>query len=127
MEIEGVRLPFVPIGGIETIKKPTQTTFSKSKSDFQKLFEAELGNLKFSSHARARLTSREIDITNEELEKLQKAISSAQMKGGRESLVVFPDKSFLVSIPNRTIITVFANNQLEEKVITNIDSVVFGY
>lgn len=127
MEVNGVRIPFVPIGGVETLKSHTHPTVSKGKSGFQELFETELNNIKFSAHAKARLSSREIDITNEEIEKLQKAIANAQLKGGRESLVVFPDKSFLVSIPNRTIITVFANDKLEDKVITNIDSVVFGF
>lgn len=127
MEINGVRLPFVPIGGVDALKKQTLPTAPKTKSGFQELFEAELSNIKFSAHAKARISSREIDITNEEIVKLQEAISNAQMKGGRESLVVFPDKSFLVSIPNRTIITVFSNDKLEDKVITNIDSVVFGY
>ncbi|MEJ5287161.1 MAG: hypothetical protein CH6_1259 [Candidatus Kapaibacterium sp.] len=126
MEIDGVRLPFVPIGGVDALKKTSIPSVSKAKTGFQELFEAELNNIKFSAHAKARLTSREIDITPDDLEKLQKAITNVQMKGGRESLVVFPDKSFLVSIPNRTVITVFSNEKLEEKVITNIDSVVFG-
>lgn len=127
MEIDGVRVPFVPIGGIETLKKTTQPVVQKTRSSFQEIFEAEVSNLKFSSHARARLTSREINLSSQDVENLQRAVEKVEMKGGREALVVFPDKSFLVSIPKRTVITVFSNNNLQEKVITNIDSVVFGY
>jgi flagellar operon protein len=127
MEVDGVRLPFVPIGGVETLKKGTLNVPSKASKKFQEVFEAEVNSLRLSSHAKARLTSREISLTSEELHKLQKAIQSVEMKGGRESLVIFPDKSFLVSIPNKTIITVFSNDKLEERIITNIDSVAFGY
>jgi len=127
MEVDGVRLPFVPIGGVETLKKGALNVPSKASKKFQEVFEAEVNSLRLSSHAKARLTSREISLTSEELHKLQKAIQSVEMKGGRESLVIFPDKSFLVSIPNKTIITVFSNDKLEERIITNIDSVAFGY
>lgn len=127
MEIEGIRLPFVPIGGVEALKKSSSQPIHKNRSGFQELFEAEISSLKFSAHAKARLASRELNLTNEELTKLEKAVSNIEMKGGRDSLVIFPDKSFLVSIPNRTIITVFANSNLEERVITNIDSVIFDF
>lgn len=127
MEIDGVRLPFVPIGGVETLRKTSQPITQKTRSGFQEIFDAEISNLKFSTHAKARLTSREIHLSSQDVENLQKAVAKVELKGGREALVVFADKSFLVSIPNRTIITVFSNNNLKEKVITNIDSVVFGY
>ncbi|MCX7909261.1 MAG: flagellar protein [Ignavibacteria bacterium] len=127
MEIDGVRLPFVPIGGVETLNRPTNQTIPSKRSGFQEIFEAEISNLKFSAHAKSRLTSREINLSFDEIEKLEKAVKSAESKGGRESLVIFPDKSFLVSVQNRTIITVFSNEKLQDKVITNIDSVVFGY
>jgi|YNPNPStandDraft_1061719.scaffolds.fasta_scaffold18395_3 flagellar operon protein len=128
MEVDGVNLPFLPIGGVDALRQtkvPAPTNPAFGKSDFQKIFEAEVNNLKFSAHAKARLTSREISLTDADIAKLHNAIQTVEAKGGRESLVVFSDKSFLVSIPNRTVITVFSNNNLEERVITNIDSVIF--
>ncbi len=126
MEIEGVKLPFVPIGGVETLRQGLiQSPVQTGKGNFQRIFEEEIKSLRFSSHAKARLNSREISLTEQEIEKLHSAIQTVESKGGRESLVVFPDKSFLVSVPNRTVITVFSNNNLEERVITNIDSVIF--
>ncbi|MFN3305788.1 MAG: TIGR02530 family flagellar biosynthesis protein [Candidatus Kapaibacteriota bacterium] len=126
MEIDGVRLPFVPINGLEKTNKVGFGQISKTRNSFLELIEEAVCNLKFSSHAKARITSREIDLTVSELEKLQKAVDSVREKGGRESLVIFPDKSFLVSVANRTVITAFANDKLQERVITNIDSVVLG-
>lgn len=126
MEIDGVRLPFVPIGGLEKPNRVGSGEISKSRNSFLELVEEAVCNLKFSSHAKARISSREINLSVDELEKLQKAVDSVYEKGGRESLVIFPDKSFLVSVANRTVITAFANDKLQDKVITNIDSVVFG-
>lgn len=88
MEIDGVQLPFVPIGGIETSNKVGIAQKTKTRSNFIELFEEAVCNLKFSSHVKARLSSREIDLSVSELEKLQKAVDSVQAKGGRESLVV---------------------------------------
>ncbi len=124
MEIDGIRVPFVPIGGIN---KVGYERISNPRNNFIELFEEAVCNLKFSSHAKARLSSREINLSVAELEKLEKAVDSVHAKGCRESLVIFPDKSFLVSVANRTVITAFANDKLQEKVITNIDSVVFGF
>ena len=128
MEIDGVNLPFLPIGGVDALRRskiPTPAQPLLGKSDFQKIFELEICSLKFSAHAKSRVASREISISDADIAKLHNAIQIVEAKGCRESLVVFPDKSFLVSIPNRTVITVFSNNNLEERVITNIDSVIF--
>lgn len=126
-EIEGVRLPFIPIGGAETLKKPAVRTLPGTKSsEFQKILESEVVSLKFSAHAKARIVSRDVGITPDELSKLEQAVENAESKGGRESLVILGEKYFLVSIPNRTVVTVFSNRNMEKNVVTNIDSVVFG-
>lgn len=126
-EIEGVRLPFIPIGGVEALKKSTaRTQPGTNSSEFQKILENEVVSLKFSAHAKACIVSRDVGITPEELSKLEQAVESVESKGGRESLVILGEKSFLVSIPNRTVVTVFSNKSMEKNVVTNIDSVVFG-
>lgn len=126
-EIEGVHLPFIPIGGTEPLRKSTVRTQAGTKgSEFQKILENEVASLKFSAHAKARIVSRDVGITPDELSKLEQAVENAKSKGGRESLVILGEKSFLVSIPNRTVVTVFSNKSMEKNVVTNIDSVVFG-
>ncbi len=126
-EIEGVRLPFIPIGGVETFKKTAVRTQSGTKSgEFWKILESEVVSLKFSAHAKARIVSRDVGITPDELSKLEQAVENAESKGGRDSLIILGEKSFLVSIPNRTVVTVFSNESMEKNVVTNIDSVVFG-
>ena len=45
-------------------------------------------------------------------------------KGGRESLIIMDNNAFLVSVPNRTVITAIDNEGLNENVFTNIDSAI---
>ncbi|TAL67289.1 MAG: flagellar protein [Bacteroidetes bacterium] len=126
-EINGVMLPFLPAGGISELKKQTlQPTQNRMNTSFEEIFRQELDKLKFSSHAQSRLTSREIDLGEEDLTRLSSAVAKADEKGSTESLVMLNEKGFIVSVPNKTVITVVDSNDLEDRVITNIDSVVFA-
>ena len=61
--------------------------------------------LKFSKHANERLTSRNIDLTDEQYRRLQIGAHKASLKGIRESLVLVDDLAFIVNIKNNTVIT----------------------
>ena len=125
--INGVTLPFMPIGGVQELKKITSLEqVGKAKSKFDEIFSLELDKLKFSAHAQSRLTSREIDLSEPEIQRLESAVSQVEQKGGNESLVLLDDKAFIVSIPNRTVITVVDKSKMENNVFTNIDSAVFA-
>ncbi|MDO5293993.1 MAG: TIGR02530 family flagellar biosynthesis protein [bacterium] len=78
--------------------------------------------LKFSKHANERLASRNIDLTKEQLEKLEEGTNKAKSKGINESLVVVDGLSFIVSCKNNTVIT--AVDDESEQVFTNIDGAV---
>jgi flagellar operon protein len=80
--------------------------------------------LKFSRHATERLASRNIDLTGEQRERLENAVSKASEKGIQESLVMVDDMAFIVNIPNNTVIT--AVNDTEDAVFTNIDGAVIS-
>jgi flagellar operon protein len=82
----------------------------------------ETAELKFSKHANERLASRNIDLTDEQLERLESGAKKAGEKGINESLVMVDDLAFIVSIKNNTVIT--AVNDGEDKVFTNIDGAV---
>lgn len=82
--------------------------------------------LKFSAHASTRIKSRNIDLTPEILEKLEKAVSGAANKGARNSLIMMKNLAFIVNIPNRTVITAMDGENLKENVFTNIDSAVIS-
>ena len=95
-------------------------------------FRQELGlriqpqGLTFSRHASKRLEMRGIQFTPQGLDRIEAAIDKAAEKGGRNSLVIAGALSLVVSIPNRTVVTVMNSDQMDENVITNIDSAVFA-
>jgi flagellar operon protein len=78
----------------------------------------------FSAHARARLHSRGVQLTDEKLEALSRAIDMADAKGARESLVLSDEAAYVVSVKNRTVITAFDRDNLRDGVFTAIDSAV---
>jgi flagellar operon protein len=83
---------------------------------------AETGALKFSKHANERLASRNIDLSDQQLERLETGAKKAQEKGIKESLVMIDDIAFIVNIKNNTVVT--AVNDSDDKVFTNIDGAV---
>ena len=121
--INGVKVPFIPLiqNDIITPKKP------ESKSDeFGSIFKTELDKLRFSSHASKRLEARNIQLNEGSLNKLNEAVEKAESKGARDSLVMLDQTAFIVNIPNRTVITAMDLSGQDERVFTNIDTVVFA-
>ncbi len=107
-------------GGIKTQKK-------EGKESFNELFRTELNggdSIQFSKHAEARIHSRGIKMDAETVGRLVKAIEKAGDKGSRETLVLDSDSAYLVSVTNRTVITVFDKESLRQGVVTAIDSAV---
>ncbi len=80
--------------------------------------------LKFSGHAMDRIRERGIPMNSELMGKLEKAVQSAADKGAKESLLLAPEGAFIVSVKNRTVITVLDRASMNGNVFTNIDSTV---
>ncbi|WOO36534.1 MULTISPECIES: TIGR02530 family flagellar biosynthesis protein [Clostridia] len=103
-----------------------QSNQQDTKVSFQKILESQYveqnAGLKFSKHANERLQSRNIDLSEEQLEKLTAGTKKAQEKGISESLVVVDNIAFIVNVKNSTVIT--ALDEGEDKIFTNIDGAV---
>ncbi len=85
------------------------------------------GNLpavKFSNHAVERMQTRGISFTKPDLEKLNQAIDKANAKGSKDTLVLMDQAALIVSVKNKTVVTVMDKAALKENVFTNIDSTV---
>ena len=80
--------------------------------------------LKFSKHASSRLVDRNIQLTEEQLERLNEGATKAGEKGIRESLVIVDQLAFIVNVPNNTVITAIDQTETNENVFTNIDGAV---
>jgi flagellar operon protein len=121
-EINGISVPFVPIGDYNgnnpRIKSPGDS--------FESIFQKELEKVKFSSHALKRLEERNIELSDDEMFKINTAVERAELKGSKDSLVMMNSTAFIVNIPNKTVITAMSIADSKENVFTNIDSVVFA-
>lgn len=84
----------------------------------------KVNELKFSKHANERLASRNIDLSKEQIERLESGASKAREKGINESLVMVDDMAFIVNVKNNVVVT--AVNDTEDTVFTNIDGAVIG-
>lgn len=80
--------------------------------------------LKFSKHAMGRLSDRNIELTNGQMERLSDGAKKAGEKGIQESLVIVDDLAFIVNIPNKTVVTAMDSTQTNDNVFTNIDGAV---
>jgi flagellar operon protein len=121
--INGIKVPFIPLVQNEDFE-PGKV--KGNGSSFDSIFKTELDKLKFSSHATKRLESRNIELDESTINKLQSAVEKAESKGSKDSLVMLNDTAFIVNIPNRTVVTALAKSDSEENIFTNIDSVVFA-
>ena len=83
-----------------------------------------VGTLKFSKHANQRLESRNIDLSLNQLDRLQSGTQKAREKGINESLVMVDDLAFIVNVKNNTVVT--AVNDDGDGVFTNIDGAVIS-
>lgn len=94
------------------------------KIDFSELVkEAEI---KFSAHAIKRITTRNIPQDSNVMQKLTNAVERAKTKGANECLVIMDNMAYIVSVKNKTVVTVVNKDELKEKIFTNIDSVVIA-
>ncbi|MEN6325076.1 MAG: TIGR02530 family flagellar biosynthesis protein [Syntrophomonas sp.] len=107
-----------------TIRKDKAVKTQPSTSFGQVLDQKLQGELKFSQHAQERLKSRNIELSDGELAKLQDAVSKARQKGARDSLILMQDLALVVSVKNNTVVTAVDGQSLKENIFTNIDSAV---
>ncbi len=82
------------------------------------------GEVRFSKHAANRLADRNIELTKEQVERLNVGAAKAGAKGINESLVIVDSLAFIVNVPNQTVITAMDQADTDENVFTNIDGAV---
>ncbi len=100
---------------------------NSNRESFNEVFKAELNggdSIRFSKHAEARIYSRGIKMDAETVGRLVKAIEKAEEKGSKETLILDKDSAYVVSVKNKTVITVFDKDSLRQGVVTAIDSAV---
>lgn len=111
--------------GKTTVKSTAQAQVAFGDILKQKANITESGSsLKFSKHASGRLASRQIELSDDQMRRLDEGAMIAKEKGIKESLVVVDSLAFIVNIPNQTVVTAMDKTQANENVYTNIDGAV---
>lgn len=100
----------------------------KATSGFGSVLEQQLrgGGVTFSKHATARMQSRGIELSPASIGRLNQAVSQAQAKGCRDSLVLLDNNAMVVSVKDNTVVTVADKEQLKGNIFTNIDSAIIA-
>ena len=70
------------------------------------------------------MRARGIRFSPEDMGKIQNAIGKAESKGARNTLLLTDEAAMIVSMKDKTVVTVMDKAQLKENVFTNIDSTV---
>ena len=93
-------------------------------SDFAALLAqaSEPPRLTVSAHASQRAGERAIDLSEPVQQRISEALDLLDAKGSRAALLFGSDAAFVVSVPNRTVVTALALGELKDRAITQIDS-----
>ena len=108
----------------------TPETVSKNQNDlklsFREILEntAKANDLSFSKHAADRVVQRDIEISEESLERLNEGVQIAKEKGLEDALILMDGSAFIVSAKNSKVITALDSRELKGKVFTNINGTV---
>lgn len=97
-------------------------TASPHPSGFASVFEEAL---RFSRHARERMDRSSGVLSTDDLSRLEEGVRRAAIKGAREAVVIMPGWAFIVSVPDRTVITAIEEGRMAERVFTGIDAAVW--
>ena len=105
--------------------KPEKTTEqNKETASFQDVLNAKVEQaVKFSKHAMGRLENRNIELSEDQLERLNQGVGQARTKQIQESLVMMDNLAFIVNVKNNTVVTAMEQGE-SGQVFTNIDGAV---
>ncbi|MDF1616824.1 TIGR02530 family flagellar biosynthesis protein [Petrocella sp. FN5] len=121
-----------PIPPIRQVQGEQQRTKSIEKKNidtnkFANILQQQIQSqdkLKFSKHASMRLDVRQIELSDDQITRLEAGVSKAEAKGIKESLVLMDNVALVVNIENKTVVTALDQSEAREHVFTNIDGAV---
>jgi len=114
-------------GAVRPTTGASEKTASKTEGpSFQEVLLDTIrsSGVNFSKHAAKRVTQREIDITEENLARLNEGIRLANEKNLGDTLILIDGTAYLVNAKNNTIITALNGQNAKGRVFTNIEGTV---
>ena len=115
------------LGQNEKIRSGVEKT--GQKSDFSKILsqiEDSSEGVKFSKHASNRLSDRNIELTQDQMNRLNNARNQANAKGINESLILVDQLAFIVNVKSNTVVTAMDSHESGSNIFTNIDGAVIA-
>lgn len=105
---------------------PQKTELPAGQSPFVSVLKQQLeagSNTAFSKHAVSRVMERQIDVSQQNLERLNQGMRLAQEKGLRDALILIDTDAYIVNAAAGKVVTVDGEAQ-KGSVFTNIDGTV---
>ena len=114
---------------IQTSSTESRDTGESGKVSFREALQNQTsGNtgdsLSFSKHAAARLDQRGISVSDGLMSDLEQAVSKARKKGSKEVAVIGSQGIFIVNVPNNVVVTTMTQEDMKDRILTNIDGAV---
>ncbi len=100
---------------------------TNTPTHFQDVLNHQISNepqIKFSKHASTRLSNRSINLTGEQIQRVEEGVKMATAKGINDSLVLVDDVALVINIKSKTVITAMHQAGTNENIFTNIDGAV---
>ena len=105
-----------------------QNNINKNAISFEEVLKSKTlsddNRVIFSKHANERLESRNIELSDVQMNRLNEATKLAASKGIKESLVMLDDYNFIVNSKNNMVVTAIGKQEMN--VFTNIDGAVIA-
>lgn len=98
-----------------------------SGDSFNSIIEQKIrenSQIEFSKHAIKRVIERDIELSTNQLERLNYGVQLATQKGLNEPLILVDRTAFVVNVLNNKVITTVNEDALTGNVFTNIDGAV---
>jgi flagellar operon protein len=115
---------------LQESKRNQQQAAAEGKISFGQILEDKSNSftqgsvLKFSKHASNRLNMRNIELSDEQVVRLQDGMQKANAKGIKDSLVIVDKLAFIVNVPSNTVVTAMEQSETGDNIFTNIDGAV---
>ncbi len=100
---------------------------AQEEDSFQAIFQKQLNQssgVAFSKHAVKRALDHNLELSDENLARLNEGVKLAHEKDLDDTLILVDKTAFLVSVKNNTVITAMDNSELKGNVFTNINGTV---
>jgi flagellar operon protein len=104
------------------IPKHIQKNNQTPTQEFSKALEQQ--TLTISKHAKQRMESRNIHISESRWAEMEAKLTEAKQKGLKESLVILDNAAFIVNANNGTIITAMDRAESKTKIFTNLTGTI---